>query len=173
MNNCITESPNLQRALNTARQGGWDGTERRAKTERRKFTFSTLKQCTVAPRRFNGRRREDRRFAKHDCFESALGFLAMGMVVLSIMDSVFTLKLIELGGREVNPFMLLLMNHSIHTFVAVKMLLTAIPAVILVATANYTFFGAVRARSLLAAFVGLYGGLIVYELALLKLALGY
>ncbi len=153
-------------------RGSRNGEERRIQNERREFSLRTLLKCTVSPRRFTGRRREDRRFPKLDCFESALGFLAVGLVILSIIDATFTLKLISLGGEEVNPFMLWMMNQSISAFVATKMLLTAVPAIVLVATANHTFFGIVRARSILAALVGLYIGLIVYEIGLLSIAMG-
>jgi len=147
----------------------WDGGDRRHQEERRNYTLSTLYQCLMSPRRFNGRRSSDRRFPVLDRFESGLAFLAIGLVILSVMDSVFTLTLISHGGTEVNPFMNWLMQKSIAAFVSVKMLLTAIPAVLLVATGNVLVFGRLRARSILAGALGLYCGLIVYELGLLSL----
>jgi len=87
----------------------------------------------------------------------------------SSQHSVFTLTLIAHGGTEVNPFMNWMLQQSISAFVGVKMLLTAIPAVLLVATGNLKVFGRFRARSILAAALGLYCGLIVYELGLLSL----
>jgi len=86
-----------------------------------------------------------------------------------VMDSVFTLTLISHGGTEVNPVMNWLLHQSIFAFVAVKMVLTAIPAVMLVATGNLLVFGRIRARSILAGALGMYCGLIVYELGLLSL----
>lgn len=79
------------------------------------------------------------------------------------------LTLIHHGGSEVNPFMNWLLQISVSAFIGVKMLLTAIPAVILVATGNLKVFGGrFRARSVLAAATGLYVGLIIYELGLLS-----
>jgi len=147
----------------------WNGENRREKADRRTYSLKTLYQCIRSPRRFNGRRSTDRRFAVLDRFESGLAFLAIGLVILSIMDSVFTLTLIAHGGTEVNPFMNWMLQQSISAFVGVKMLLTAIPAVLLVATGNLKVFGRFRARSILAAALGLYCGLIVYELGLLSL----
>jgi len=147
----------------------WSGEERRKSAERRNYSLKTLYQCLLAPRRFNGRRSEDRRFPVMDRFESGLAFLAIGLVVLSILDSVFTLTLIAHGGEEINPFMNWFLQRSVAAFVAVKMALTAIPALILVATGNLLVFKRVRAHSLLAGLLGLYCGLIVYELGLLSL----
>jgi len=147
----------------------WDGINRREIEERREYSMRTLTQCLFSPRRFNGRRSADRRFPVLDRFESGLAFLAIGLMILSVMDSVFTLTLISHGGTEVNPFMNWLLQHSIFAFVGVKMLLTAIPAVMLVATGNVLVFGRFRARSILAAALGMYCGLIVYELGLLSL----
>lgn len=150
-------------------QAKWDGVERREHDERRAYSVRTLTQCLFSPRRFNGRRSSDRRFPVMDRFDSGMAFLAIGLMILSIMDSVFTLTLISHGGTEANPFMNWLLQHSIAAFVGVKMLLTAVPALMLVATGNLLVFGRIRARSILAAALGLYCGLIVYELGLLSL----
>ena len=89
-------------------------------------------------------------------------------MVMSVLDSVFTLTLIANGGSELNPVMDALLQRSIVLFTSTKMLMTAIPAIILVATANLHVFGLIRARSFLAAAVGLYIGLMCYELLLLS-----
>lgn len=147
----------------------WDGVERREQDERRAYSVRTLSTCLTSPRRFNGRRSADRRFPVMDRFDSGMAFLAIGLMILSIMDSVFTLTLISHGGTEVNPFMNWLLQLSVSAFVGVKMLLTAIPALMLVATGNLLIFGRFRARSVLAAALGMYCGLIIYELGLLSL----
>ena len=142
-------------------------TNRRAGTERRFYTLGTLKNCTFAPRRMKGRRFVDRRFAVLDIFDSGVVALAIALVLLSITDSVFTLTLIARGGTEVNPVMNALLQHSVWAFSGFKMFLTAVAAIILTATGNLKMFGQCRARSILGAFVGLYLGLIIYEIALL------
>lgn len=115
-----------------------------------------------------GRRREDRRHAVIDRVEPAVGILAIALMVMSVLDSVFTLTLIANGGRELNPVMDAFLQHSVPLFTATKMFMTAVPAIILVATANLLVFGKIRARSFLAAAVGLYSGLMIYELMLLS-----
>lgn len=104
-----------------------------------------------------------------DRFEAGMLTLALLLVVCSILDSMFTLTLIAHGGTEVNPFMNWALQQSVWLFMALKMLLTAVPAVILVATGNIKLFGIIRARSLLAIAVGFYFGLLLYEIGLLSL----
>lgn len=146
------------------------GIERRVHDgERRRYTLRTLWGALRQPRRLQGRRTLDRRFAVLDRVEPGVAWLGVLLVSLSIMDAVFTLTLIGRGGSELNPVMNAVMQHGVAAFLAVKMLLTAVPALLLVATANVLLFGRFRARSLLAALTGLYGGLIAYELLLLSL----
>jgi len=144
--------------------------ERRQAVDRRAYSIGTLWQCVSSPRRMRGRRSSDRRYAVLDRFDSGVVALAVLLMVLSVMDSVFTLTLISRGGTEVNPFMNALLQHSVWLFTAVKMALTAVPAILLVATGNILLFNRWRARSILAALTGLYMGLICYELALLSIS---
>lgn len=146
--------------------------ERRLGEERRNYSLKTLKACAAAPRRMYGRRKEDRRYAILDRFESGVVALAIALMILSVMDSVFTLTLLSRGGTEENPIMDALLQHSLWAFMIFKMLMTGLPAVVLAATGNFVLFGRVRSRSLLATFVGLYLGLIVYEIGLLWISSG-
>ena len=102
-----------------------------------------------------------------DHFDSGIITLAIAIMILSIMDSMFTLTIISNGGTEVNPIMNAFLHHSVWAFTAFKMLCTGIPAIILVALGNLRILGRYRVRSILATFVGLYAGLIVYELGIL------
>ena len=138
-------------------------------TDRRRYSLETLRRSVVAPRRTSARRRADRRYPLLDAYDGTMLALAVALVGLSVVDATFTLQLLASGGREVNPFMAWLLGYGVAPFAAVKMLLTGVPAVLLVATGNLVVFGRFRARSALAALVGLYGGLIVYELGLLSL----
>jgi len=91
-------------------------------------------------------------------------------MLLSVFDAIFTLTLLARGGTELNPVMNALLQQSVWAFTGVKMLLTGIPAIVLVAAGNLTLFKLVRARSILAALVGLYMGLMVYHICLLSLS---
>lgn len=142
--------------------------DRRRGAERRAYSVRTLRQCLGSPRRMGGRRTEDRRYPALDRFDGGMLTLAVCLMLLSVLDSVFTLTLLERGGSELNPVMDALLQHSVWAFTATKMMLTAVPAIILVATGNLLLFNRWRARSVLAALVGLYLGLIAYELILLS-----
>ena len=134
---------------------------------RRAYSLQTLRGSIIQPRRMQARRSADRRYPLLDRFESGMLALSVALVGLSIVDASFTLMLLAAGGSEVNPFMNWMLTFGVLPFAAVKMALTAIPAVLLVATGNLLVFGIIRARSVLAAFVGMYIGLIIYEIGLL------
>ena len=155
--------------MNTYIEAEWSGIERRESAERRTCSLQTLRQCISAPRRTKGRRTTDRRYPIVDHFDSGILLLAILLMGLSIADSIFTLTLISRGGSELNPIMNWFLGHSVWAFIIVKMILTGIPAVLLVATGNVLLYKRWRARSILGAMVGLYAGLIVYELSLLSL----
>lgn len=136
--------------------------------ERRHYDLQTLKLCLTHPRRVDPRRSPDRKYPVIDRLDGGAVALAIALMILSVMDSIFTLTIISNGGSEVNPVMNVLLEKSIAAFTITKMLLTAIPAILLVATANLVVLNRWRARSLLATMVGLYAGLICYELLLLS-----
>lgn len=138
-------------------------TEKRGGNDRRMYSMHTLKNCALAPRRMQGRRTLDRKYPILDRFDSGVFCLAIALMILSVMDSVFTLIIISRGGSEANPFMDMLLQHSVWTFVGFKMFLTGIPAIVLAATGNLKVFGRYRARSVLAALVGVYLGLMMYH----------
>lgn len=142
-------------------------TERRCEIDRRTYSMTTLAKCALSPRRMHGRRSGDRRHAVLDRFDSGIFFLAIALMVLSVLDSIFTLIIISRGGSEANPFMDSLLQHSVWAFVGFKMLLTGVPAIVLAATGNLKLFGRYRAKSVLAALVGVYLGLMGYHALLL------
>ena len=135
--------------------------------ERRELTFATLTACAINPRRTTSRRSHDRRFAQLDVFGGGELLLAAMLMLLSVMDGFFTLNLIAMGGSELNPVMNYFLGQGVWVFMWVKVCLTALPAVLLVAAGNHLLFQKVRVRALLAAAVGAYLGLIIYEIALL------
>ena len=143
--------------------------KRSSDKERRSFTLKTLIHCLASPRRSRGRRKQDRQFPLLDIFDSGAMFMAVSLMLLSLADAFFTLNIIARGGTEVNPVMNYFLSHGIFAFVSVKVVLTAIPAVVLVASGNYKLFRLVRVRSIMAAAIGCYAGLIVYEIGLLTL----
>ena len=133
----------------------------------RVYSLASLYHCLVNPRRTRGRRNGDRRFPVLDIFDSGVFSLIILLTVFSIIDATCTLTLIARGGSELNPVMNYFLEKSNVWFMLVKMLLTAVPGLLLVAMCNVPVFRHLRCRSILAAAVGMYAGLILYEALLL------
>jgi hypothetical protein len=53
--------------------------------------------------------------------------LPLLLVVLSVLDALFTMVCIQRGGSELNPFMRLALSYGPETFFTTKMILTVIP----------------------------------------------
>ncbi len=147
----------------------YNGPERRSKTNRRTFTPHTFWNCLLKPRRFSGRRRSDKRYPLMDAFDTSAMFLAVTLVLLSLTDAFLTLNILAGGGREVNPVMNYMLGFGTLVFVSSKMLMTAVPIAALTAAGNLIIFNCVRVRTVTAILVGMYAGLIVYELLILSM----
>jgi len=141
--------------------------DRRSSEERRRYSLRTLYCCLRAPRRSHGRRSADRRFPLLDTFDSGSVSCVLLLMIFSILDAVFTLSLLARGGSELNPVMNYFLGFGTGYFMSVKMLLTALPALLLISTGNLLLFQRIRVHSLLSALVGGYAGLLIYEVALL------
>lgn len=105
-----------------------------------------------------------------DRYADHLMFCVIGVMLLSVCDAVFTLKILDSGGEELNWFMLILIEDSVDKFIAVKMALTALALVMLVIHQNVKFFGGMRVRHLHYLILTGYSLLIGYELYLLEQA---
>ena len=147
----------------------YQGEERRVSDDRREYTLKTLWHCISSPRRSKGRRRSDARYPLLDVFDGSAMFLAVALTVLSLCDAFFTLNILAQGGREVNPVMNYMLGIGTFAFVASKMLLTAVAAIVLTGAGNLKIFNRIRVRSVIATLIGLYAGLIVYELLILSM----
>lgn len=145
----------------------YTGPERRTDQERRTYSLKSMYCCLMHPRRSHGRRSSDRRFPILDTFDSGVFSLVILLTLFSILDAAFTLTLIARGSRELNPLMEYFLTLGTLPFMLAKLALTTIPGLILVAACNVRVFSALRCHSLLAAMVGMYAGLMLYEILLL------
>jgi hypothetical protein len=57
--------------------------------------------------------------------------LPLLLVVLSLLDGLFTMVCLQRGGSELNPFMRLALSYGPETFFTTKLILTIIPAIVL------------------------------------------
>ena len=106
-----------------------------------------------------------------DLYEPVLFVLAVGLLLLSAADALFTLRLLAAGAaREVNPFMRSLIRHDVQLFVNLKLALTASGIVFMVPCADLRFLRIVPVRRILQFLFAIYVALITYEiLSLLSL----
>ena len=143
--------------------------DRRSKNRRSNPT-SPLTASSLFGKRKNIRRDEDsltQPYVDLYSFSSVLSVLVT--LILSVTDAIFTLKLISLGGSELNPFMDFFLQLGPIPFLTVKCILTGTCLVFFLVNKNRViFWGRLRVKLLLVFSLLLYVTLILYELALLS-----
>lgn len=143
---------------------------RRQGLERRRTTWRTFALGAVRARRRDSRRAaDDHHFV--DWHEAYLLIPVVSILLLSVADAFLTLKLLTLGGSELNPIMAWLMETNMHWFAAAKMALTGGGVLVLVAISRARVFRVVRVVNVLHWFFAAYVALIGYEWVLLNQAL--
>jgi len=141
--------------------------ERRRQTDRRTVTWRTFVQGSLTPRRRNGRRGDEAE-ALIDWHEPHLMFLAVGILLLSTADAFLTITLIARGAEEANPLLAVILEHYPRAFAAVKMGLTCVGVVVLVAASRARLFRVIRISTIIHWCMLGYVALIVYEAWLLR-----
>lgn len=103
-----------------------------------------------------------------DIYSPRSVLLVVAILLLSTMDAVFTLKLIEFGAaREFNPLMDYFINMGAGLFLLVKYAMTGSCAVAALVLKNHRFVaGRFRVRGLLGGVFLMYALLVLYELFL-------
>jgi len=77
---------------------------RRILTDRRKQPTPALSRYTFWGRRRTFRRKVDQERSSYaDCYSPVLLFLLLSAVGLNILDTLFTMMIMDVGGWEVNP----------------------------------------------------------------------
>jgi hypothetical protein len=113
--------------------------------------------------RFYGRRVSGRRTGEGGTYVDRLSprvvTLVLFVVCCSALDALLTLMHIQQGGYEANPIMAMAMNQGTTSFIAAKMALTSLGAILLAIHQN--FWLGIRGLYALAL---IYAGLLVYHL---------
>ena len=142
----------------------------RRKQNRRYKPTSPITVPSLFGKRKNVRRDEDRLtqpYVDLYSFSSVLSVLVT--LILSVTDAIFTLKLISLGGSELNPFMDFFLQLGPFPFLIVKYLLTGTCLIVFLVHKNRVIFGGrLRVKFLLIFSLLVYFILIIYELVLLS-----
>jgi hypothetical protein len=143
--------------------------ERRRQADRRARPTAPLTINSLVGRRKFIRRQEDRRRQPYvDIYGLRSALTLVFIIVLSVSDALFTLKLVQLGAREINPAMHFFLTFGPLPFLSVKFLLTVVCGVIFLIHKNHLIFGGrVSVKMILLGVLFLYIVLIMYELMLL------
>jgi hypothetical protein len=140
--------------------------ERRA-GERRDAVMRSLAYGGVRPRRRAGRRDGDAQRVFLDWHEPRVLYLALAVLLMSCVDALLTLNILEAGGSEVNVLMDWLISRDTGSFVATKIAITGSGVILLVLAVNRHFLGRVPVIHVLRTFCFGYAALIAWELFLL------
>ena len=137
---------------------------RRSGEDRRRRKLGAFIYGNFRPRRRDSRRAEDHHHFWFDWHEPRVLYLALAVLLLSCTDALFTLNLLLLGANEANILMDSMLAEGVDAFLSVKIGMTAISVVVLVAAARRRFFGLFRTVRLLQLICLGYVVLIGYEL---------
>jgi hypothetical protein len=137
--------------------------EQRGTGERRVRTLRALLQGNWTPRRRGMRRKIDAGFAAIDWHDSRWFAVAVLIVMLSCADAFLTLRLLEDGAYEANPFMAVLLEESPHGFALAKIGLTSIGVILLTVVARTRAFGRIPVGVVLYTVLLSYVTLVAYE----------
>ncbi len=106
-----------------------------------------------------------------DWYRPSLLFFIVSIYVLSGIDAILTVTLLEFGiAEEANIFMELLLAESVRLFAGVKALVTGVGLVCLAAYSNQCLFTRLRVDRLIYALFAVYTLLVIYEIRLLMIA---
>jgi hypothetical protein len=132
----MEEENERKNGLSSTSCGSPDKEERR-RIDRRTNNKARLKYLLFNGRRERSRRDEDRGKAFiFDRYNQKLFFAITVILVLSILDAVLTLVVIQRGATELNPVMAYFLEHGTLTFIVAKYVLTSIGVLILLIFKN-------------------------------------
>lgn len=141
--------------------------DRRDAPDRRRNSPRTLLHSLYRGRRQVFRRADEAGTDRYlDFVEPATATVAITILLLSAADALFTLLLLQRGAIELNPAMDALIALDATLFVTVKMAITAICVLFIVAHRRFRCFR-LRGGDVLHGVLALYAALACYHLTLL------
>jgi hypothetical protein len=137
--------------------------EERSAEERREITLKTFIYGYFRSRRRGSRRQDEADGPLTDFHHPWLFFLSIGIMLLSCTDAFLTLRLLDIGAVELNPFMAWMISESTLLFAATKVSLTGMGVMLLVFASRTHLFERFRVGLLLTLFFCFYASLVCYE----------
>jgi len=136
--------------------------------DRRQATLKSAVYSLFRRRRAEVRRDSEVAKAQYfDIHEPWVKLTMLAVLGMSCMDSIFTLRLLQLGSSELNPLMNYFIQLDSGVFFAVKLFLTAFCIVFIVMHKKFTLFRIINGYHMLIGTLVMYVVLISYELSML------
>jgi hypothetical protein len=140
-----------------------DGIDDRRQDIRLAAVHSWFRKRRTGPRRDNDPQKD----IYVDIHEPWLFYVGLGALMLSTLDAFFTLQLLQLGSKEMNPFMDYFIQKDAQLFFVVKFFITAFCIIFLIMHKKFRLFKVVSGYHLLFLCFAAYGLLVAYELSML------
>ena len=146
-----------------------DSDERRSGKDRRTHQFPKLKYLLFAGKRSHVRREEDWHGAFYfDRYSSGIFAAIVLILLLSVLDALLTLYLIENGSKELNPVMSYFLQHGPYVFMGAKYFLTCLGVVLLLFFRNaLRKRSAAHAQNIFSYIIGAFTTVVIWELCLI------
>jgi len=142
--------------------------ERRKAADRRHHSWRTLTYCGLQGQGRRHLARRDGHSYYLDWYKPSLVFTGLAVLLLSCLDALLTLTLLNRGAYEANLLMAHLLETSDVVFVVTKVAVTAIGIVFLLMHSHFQLLNITSGKRILQILVPAYGLLIAYELYLLS-----
>lgn len=130
--------------------------------DRRQTPTKPFGRYTLRGRRMRSWRKEDVNYYV-DRYETRYFAVICAALLLCVMDAYFTIRILHLGGSELNTLMRFLIDRNPTLAIIAKYLGLAVSIVIILIHKNFIVFGRLKVRYLLYAVFILYVVLVSYE----------
>ncbi len=137
--------------------------EKRTLSDRRDIATKPFGRFTLRGRRKKSRRVEEYHNFYVDRYNLRYLVLIVSILVLCFLDAYLTLLLLQVGGIELNPFMLFFIKKDVVLSMVVKYVMTASALIFILIHKNFKVFGWLKVRKLIYVILMLYTGLVLYE----------
>jgi len=143
--------------------------ERRSLKDRRNPKQFKIKSLFVYGRRKTIRRQEDRHKILYlDRYSSTLFVCIVSILLLSVIDALLTLCLVDYGATELNPLMAYYLDSHPLVFMSVKYLLTSFSVFILLMCGNVSVRKInITMNCLFPVVIAVFASIVVWELFLI------
>ena len=143
--------------------------ERRSGKDRRIHQFPKWRYLLFSGKRAKARRKEDlERTFYFDRYSSNLFAAIVAILMLSVLDALLTLHLIDHGSIELNPVMAYFIEYGPFAFMGAKYLLTCTGVIILLLFRNVLRRRSItHSQHIFTYIIGVFSTVIVWELYLI------